>query len=148
MSIDKIDPLITRERLLEPAAVAKINEVVDEVNVPKKDVLKIAFTEGNMADGTGAIKVTIRDQDDEPVDALVTLWGAATALGAATGASIGDLSVGTDGELVAAVTANVVLMAVTDDGDLDVTITGESAEKFLNVAVGSQVASHKFTVAA
>ena len=30
--MNKIDPLITRERLLEPAGVKKINELVDEAN--------------------------------------------------------------------------------------------------------------------
>jgi hypothetical protein len=148
MTIAKLDTLGTRESFLEKRAVEKINEVVDQVNVPKKDELTISFVEGNMADATGAIKVTIRDQDGDPVDATVVFWGSATALGAATGSSIGDLSVGTDGELVAEITEHIVYMAVTDDGDLDIVITGATAAKFLNVAVGSSVVSHEFTVAA
>ena len=151
MSASKIDKLVTREKLLETKAVDTINEVIDDIaaqDAAKKDKLAITFTNGNMADGTGAIAVTIADQDGDPVDALVTFWGAATALGAATGTSIGNLAVGDDGELVAQLTEHIAYMAVTDGGALDVTVTGATTDKFLNVAVGSQVASHKFTVAA
>jgi hypothetical protein len=148
MSITKLDTLGTREAFLEKRAVEKINEVVDQVNIPKKDVLTATFTEAGMAAAPGTITVTLTNQDGDKVDALVTFWGAATALGATTGTNIGNLSVSTKGELVKALTANECIMAVTEGGQLDVAVASETTDKFLNVAVGSQVWSHKFSVGA
>ncbi len=104
----------------------EVDEVeADEVKINDvavvQPVVDIEFT--NEDDGTGGIAVEITDQDGDPIEALVEFWITGAAYGVVD-SQTAVLTVGDDGVQFEEVVAEDHLRAVTEEGKLDIVITG------------------------